>query len=179
VSFVKDMYGQEKGFDLIDARFSIIPPLSNIRQFAGNITRVTQWTSAKYKDMVILWLATLARLLQGHPNNIKIIKSGTDFILFARYHSHTETTLKYLHDVLSGISSNIHLIILYRKSQIISKIANSDPLLLYIECIREMGSASNSESELPGAAHENLFSDVYCSSNEVIYIRQLLQWEPH
>ena len=31
VSFLKDIYGQEKGLDLIDERFSIIPRFSNIR----------------------------------------------------------------------------------------------------------------------------------------------------
>jgi len=33
VSFLKDIYGQEKGLDLIDEQFSIIPRFSTIRQF--------------------------------------------------------------------------------------------------------------------------------------------------
>jgi len=46
--------------------------------------------------MVKVWLAVLAPLVRGHPDDFKFIKSVTDFILIASYHSHTETTLKYL-----------------------------------------------------------------------------------
>jgi hypothetical protein len=62
-----------------------------------------------HKDMVRVWLAALATCLKGHPAHLKVIKSVTDFIFIAHYNPHTKTTLKYLQDVLSGISSNIHL----------------------------------------------------------------------
>ena len=133
VSFLKDIYGQEKGLDLIDERFSIIPRFSNIRQFGDKLTRVKQWTGAEYKDMVKVWLAALAPLLKWHPDHFKFIKSVTDFILITSYHSHTETTLKYLQDALSGISSNIHLFLPYRKSHSMSKIPKIHSLLHYIE----------------------------------------------
>jgi hypothetical protein len=42
VSFLKDIYGQEKGLDLIDERFSIIPRFSNIHQFGSKLTHVKQ-----------------------------------------------------------------------------------------------------------------------------------------
>jgi hypothetical protein len=63
VSFLEDIYGQEKGFDLIDEVFSIIPHFSDIRQFGDKLTRVKQWTSAEYKDMVKVWPSALAPLL--------------------------------------------------------------------------------------------------------------------
>jgi hypothetical protein len=92
-----------------------------------------QWTGAGYKDMMKVWLAALAPLLEGHPNHFKFIKSVTDFILITSYHSHTETTLKYLQDALSGISSNIHLFVPYRKSHSMSKIPKIHSLLHYID----------------------------------------------
>jgi len=46
VSFLKDIHGQEKGLDLIDEWFSIVPPYSNIQQFGDKLTHVKQWTSA-------------------------------------------------------------------------------------------------------------------------------------
>jgi hypothetical protein len=177
VSFLKEMYGKEKGLDLIDERFSIIPRFSNIRQFGDKLTRVKQWTGAEYKDMLKVWLAALAPLLKGHPDHFKFIKSVTDFILITSYHSHTETTLKYLQDALSGISSNIHLFLPYRKSHSMSKIPKIHSLLHYIECIREMGSADNSDTEISEAAHKNLIKDGYRSSNKVNYIPQMLRWE--
>jgi len=177
VSFLIDIYGQEKGLDLIDEGFSIIPRFSNVRQFGDKITRVKQWTGAEYKDMVKVWLAALAPVHKGHPNDFNFIKSVTDFISITSYHSHTETTLKYIQDALSGISSNIHLFLPYRKSNSMSKIPKIDSLLHYIECIREMGSADNSDTEISEAPHKNQTKDGSRSSNKVNYIPHMLRWE--
>jgi len=94
VSFLKDIYGQEKSLDLIDERLSIIPRFSNIRQFGDKLTRAKQWTGAEYKAMVKVWLAAHAALLIGHPDHFKFIKSVCDFILIPSFHSLPKTTLK-------------------------------------------------------------------------------------
>jgi len=177
VSFLKDIYGQGKGLNLIDERFSIIPRLSNIRQFRDKPTRVKQSTGAEYKDTVNVWLAPLAPLLKGHPDHFNFIKSVTDFISIASYHSHTKTILKYLQDALSGISSNIYLFQPYHKSHGMSKILKIYSLLHYIECIKEMGSADNSDNEISEGVHKNLIKDGYHSSNQVRNILQMLRWE--
>jgi len=83
--------------------------------------------------MVKIWLPALAPLINGHPNLFNFMKSVIDFILIASYHSHTETTLKYLQDALSGISSNIHLFLPYRKSHSMSIIPKIHSLLHGIE----------------------------------------------
>ena len=98
--------------------------------------------------MVKVWVAPL---LKGHPDNFMFVKSATDFILIASYHSHTETTPKYLQVAFTGICSNIHLFLPYRKSHSISRICKIHSLLHYIECIREMGSAHNSDTEISEA----------------------------
>jgi len=179
IGFLKDIYGHEKDLDLIDERFSIIPHFSDICQFGDKLTCVKQWTGAEYKDMVKIWLPALAPHLKGHPDHFKFIKSVTDFILIASYHSHNETTLKYLQDALSGISSNIHLFLLYRKSHSMRKIRKVHSLLHYIECNREMGSADNSDNKISEAAHKNIIKDGYHSFNKVNYIPQMLRWEIH
>jgi hypothetical protein len=163
--------------DLIDERFSIIPRYSDKRQIGDELTRVKQWTGAEYKDMVKVRLAALAPFLKGHPDHCKFIKSVTDFILITSYHFHTETTLKYLQAALIGISSNIHLFLPYRKRHSMSKIPTIHSLLYYIECIREMGSPDNRDTEISEAAHKNLIMDAYCCSNKVNYIPQMLRWE--
>ena len=160
--------------DLIDERLSIIPRFSNRCQFGDKLTHLKQWTSAEYMEMVKVWLAALAHLLKGHPDNFKFSKSVTDFILIASYHSHTKTTLKYLQDAVSGISTNINLFLPYRESHSMSKIPKFCSLLHYIECMREVGSADNSDTERSEAAHKNLMKDDYHSSNKVNYIPQIL-----
>ena len=177
VSFLKDIYGQEKGLDLIDEQFSIIPRFSNICQFGDKLTHVKQWPSAKYKDIVKVSLSALAPRLKGHPEHFKFIKSVSDFILIASYHSHTKTMLKYLLDVLSGISSNIHLFLPYRKSHSMSKIPKIHLLLHYIKCITEIGSDDHCDIEISEAAHKIIIKDCYHSSNKVNYIQQMMQWK--
>ncbi|KAF8247655.1 hypothetical protein K440DRAFT_516648, partial [Wilcoxina mikolae CBS 423.85] len=161
----------------IDEQCFALPGFSDIRQFADKLTRVKQWTGSEYKDMLKVWLAALAPLLKGHPNHLKFFKSVTDFILIARYHSHTETTLRYLQDTFHGISRNIHLFLPYRHNQSISKIPKIHSLFHYIKCIKEMGSDDNSDTEVSEAAHKNIINDGYRASNKVDYIPQMLRWE--
>ena len=85
-----------------------------------------------------------------------------------------QNTLKYLQDAVSGISTNINLFLPYRKSHSMSKIPKFCSLLHYIECMREVGSADNSDTERSEAAHKNLMKDDYHSSNKVNYIPQIL-----
>jgi len=104
------------------------------------------------------------------------IKSATDFILIASNRSHTETTLKYLQDALSGISSNIHLFLPYHNSHSMGKIPNIHSLLHYIEWIREMRSAKNSDTKISEAAHKNHIMDGYHSYNKVNYVPRIIWW---
>jgi len=131
------------------------------------------------KDMVQTLLAQFAPFLKGHPDHLKAIKSVTDFILITSYHSHPKTTLKDLQDALSGISSKIHLFLTYRNRHSMSEIPEIDSLLHHIECIREMGSHDNSDTEISEAAHETLLKDGYHYSQLVSNIPQMLQWETH
>jgi len=156
VSFLNNIYGQEEGLDLIDEQFSIIPRFSNIHQFGDRLTHVKQWTGAEYKDKAKVRLSAHAPRLKGQSDHFKFIKSVTDFILIASYHSHTETMLKYLQDALSAISSNIHLFLPYRMSHSMCKIPEIHSLLHYIECSREIGYADHSDTEISEAAHKNL-----------------------
>ncbi|KAF8252244.1 hypothetical protein K440DRAFT_510335, partial [Wilcoxina mikolae CBS 423.85] len=177
VDFLKDIYGAEKTLELIDEQSFALPRFSDICQFGDKLTRVKQWTGSKYKDMLKVWLAVLAPVLKGHPNHLKFLKSVTDFILIAGYHSHTKTTLRYLQDALHGISRNIHLFLPYHYNQSISKIFKIHSLFHYMECIKEMGSADNSDTEVSEPTHKILIKDGYRASNKVDYIPQMLQWE--
>ena len=174
VSFLNNIYGQEEGLDLIDEQFSIIPRFSNIHQFGDTLTHVKQWTGAEYKDKAKVRLSAHAPRLKGQSDHFKFIKSVTDFILIASYHSHTETMLKYLQHALSAISSNIHLFLPYCMSHSMCKIPEIDSLLHYIECSRGIGSADYSDTEMSEAAHKNLIKDSYCPSNKVNNVRRML-----
>ncbi|KAF8245028.1 hypothetical protein K440DRAFT_504296, partial [Wilcoxina mikolae CBS 423.85] len=176
VDFLKDLYGAEKALEVIKEQFFALPRFSYICQFGNKLTQVKQWTSSEYKDMLKVWLAALAPLFKGHPNYFKFLTSVTDFILVAGYHSHTDSTLRYLQNVLHSISRIIHLFLPYRHNQSISKIPKIHCLFHYIECIKKIGSTDNSDTDVSDAAHNNLIKDSYRASNKVDYIPQMLQW---
>jgi len=172
--FLKDIHGQVKGLDLIDKQLSIIPGLSNVHQFGDKLTPVKQWTGAKYKDMVKVWLGALAPLLKKYPSHFEIFKSVTNVILILSYHSHTETVLKYLQNKLSGIGSNMDLFQQYRESHSIITVPNIHSLLHYIKCIRVIDSADNSDNKVSKATHKGLIQDGYHSFNIFNYFLLML-----
>jgi len=134
--FWKIFMARKRCLDLMDEQFSIIPHFSNIRKLGDKLAHLKQRTGAEYKNMVTAWLAALAAVLTLHPDHIKFIKSLNDFILIANYHSHTETMLNYLQDMLSGITSNIHLFQPYHKSHSMRMISKIQSLFHCFECIR-------------------------------------------
>jgi len=130
-------------------------------------------------DMVKVWLAVLAPLLKRHPDHSAFITSVTHFQLIDSYHSHTKTMLKYLHDALCGISNNLHLCLVCRKSHSISKIPKIHSHLHYIQFTREMGTANNSYTEISETTHKILIKDSYRASNKVNCILQMFWWGTH
>jgi len=130
-SFWKDISGQEKGLDLTNEQFSIIPWFSITCQVGDNRIPVNDWNSAEYIDWVKVSLAVLARCLTAHTDNSKFIKSVINSIFIASYHSHSETMLQKLQDALSGINSIIHLILTYFMSHSMSKIPEIHSLVHY------------------------------------------------
>ncbi|KAF8248259.1 hypothetical protein K440DRAFT_642723 [Wilcoxina mikolae CBS 423.85] len=116
--------------------------------------------------MLKVWLAALAPLLKEHPNHLKFIKSVTDFILIAGYHTYIKTTHRYFQDELHGISRNINFFLPYRYNQSISKISKIHSQFHYIECIKEMDSTDNSDTEVSEAIHKNHIKDRYRASNK-------------
>lgn len=165
--------------NLIDQQFSIIAYFSDTGQFGNNLTCVKQWTGADYKDMVKDWIPACAPLLKGHPNHFIFIISVTDLILKTSYHSHTETSLKCLQDVPSGISSNIHCFLPYLKSHSLSIIPKIHSFLHFMGCIMEMDSANNNNNKISQVAHKICIKNGYHSSDNVNYTMQLLRWEMH
>jgi len=173
-SFWKDISGQEKGLDLTNEQFSIIPWFSITCQVGDNRIPVNDWNSAEYIDLVKVWLAVLARCLTAHTDNSKFIKSVINYIFIASYHSHSETMLQKLQDALSGINSIIHLILTYFMSHSMSKIPEIHSLVHFTKYIGEMGSANNSDSEISEVTHKSFIKNGYGSSSKVNYIQHML-----
>ena len=82
-----------------------------------------------------------------------------------------------LQDALTAISCGIPLFSDFRKSDDASGIPKLHAIYHYIECIRELGSADNTDTEQMESAYRWLIKDGYRASNEVEHVPQILEWE--
>jgi len=99
--------------------------------------------------------------------------------MICSYGIHTKATPKYEQSVLSGVCCYILLSLLYLVSHSIINTPAIQSHLYYIECIREMGSADLSNTKIPEVAYKQSIQDCYDSTNQVIYIQQMLRWVTH
>ena len=78
---------------------------------------------------------------------MRFLKVVTDFIVITSYHSHSDSTLGYLQDTHNAISRGLPLFSDFRKSDNASGISKLHEIYHYIECIHEMGSSDNIDTE--------------------------------
>jgi hypothetical protein len=181
IGFLSTKYGSvTRAKREIDRCFSLVPGFTGLQNFGSRITKVSQWTGAEYKDMVKVWIPALAPLFSGYPQHLAFLQHLTSFIHLSGYHSHTQTTLGYMQEALDGVKSGFHLWADYRP-------ANEDPNCAhiptihfmdhYIETIKDMGTADNSDTEFTEATHRWLCKNAYRTTNKVDYIPQILAWK--
>lgn len=103
--------------------------------------------------MLKAWLTVLAPLLKGYPDHMRFLKAVTDFILITGYHTHSDSTLAYLQDALNAIGCYLLHFSDFRKSDDASGIPKLHAIFHYVECIREIGSADNMDTEQTESAH--------------------------
>ena len=177
IKMLESIHGVGKAAELVDKRFAEVPHFTDLRNFGHKFSGIQQWTGAEFKDMLKVWLAVLAPLLKGYPDHMRFLKAVTDFILIAGYYSHSDSTLGYLQDALNAISRGLPHFSDFRKSDDASGIPKLHAIFHYVECIREMGSADNTDTEQTESAHRWLIKDGYRASNKVDYVPQILEWE--
>ncbi|KAI5777101.1 hypothetical protein EDC01DRAFT_624493, partial [Geopyxis carbonaria] len=183
IRFLSDKLGKEEALRQIDERFHAIPHFTGLRALGkGRITKVKQFTGAEYKDMLRVWIPALAPLFTGYPQHITFMRHLMDFILISGYHQHTEDNLGYLKEALDGMAAGMHLWAPYRNSTNTGddsnvKVPTMHAMSHYIECIQDMGSCDNTDTEAFEGAHHWMCKLAYRASNKVNYVVQMLAWE--
>lgn len=176
MALLTKIYGS-RASEVVDDGFANIPPFVGLRNFGHRFTKVTQWTGSEYKDMLAVWIPLLAPLLKGFPHRLKGLRHLTDFILLAGYHSHTDTTLRYLKSALVGYGKSLDGFLEFRENNSFAGIPKLHAMIHYVECIKEFGSTDNTDTEVSESAHSWLIKDAYRATNKVDYIPQMLKWE--
>lgn len=157
----------------LDNRFKAMSQFSSLRHFKQGISTVKQWTGTEHKEMQRVFLAVIAGAV-----DIRLFKAARavlDFIYYAEYYTHTDTTLIRMQDALNifHADKSIFIELDIRQHFNIPKIHSMQH---YIPSIRNLGSADGYNSESPERLHIDFAKDAYKASSRVDYISQMTHW---
>lgn len=156
----------------LDARFRSMPSHPDARHFKKGISSVSQWTGTEYKNMEKVFLGAIAGAVD--TNVIRPVRAVIDFIYYAHFAVHTESTLQCMRDVLktfhetkavfinNGSRNSDHFNIPKLHSQI-----------HYVEAIQAFGTADAYNSEMPERKHITV-KTAYQATNKKDTIKQMV-----
>lgn len=89
------------GFNEYDVRLKALQPVRGYRHFKKGISHISQWTGREDRELQ----RTTVALIAGAPNVtdevMRNVRAYHDFLYFAQYRSHSDSTLRYLTQALN------------------------------------------------------------------------------
>ncbi|KAI0283817.1 hypothetical protein BC826DRAFT_1093774 [Russula brevipes] len=150
------------GVKAMDDRFKAMTNFPGLKHFKNGISGVSQWTGNEHKEMERIFLGIIAGAVQ--PQVITAAKAILDFISYARYQSHTTSTLIKMQQALDKFHmvKDIFIELGVRRSFNIPKIHS---MLHYINGIQQLGSADGLNTETSERLHIDYAKQGYRASN--------------
>ncbi|KAI0281068.1 hypothetical protein BC826DRAFT_1094230 [Russula brevipes] len=161
------------GVKAMDDRFKAMTNFPGLKHFKNGISGVSQWTGNEHKEMERIFLGIIAGAVQ--PQVITAAKAILDFISYARYQSHTTSTLIKMQQALDKFHmvKDIFIELGVRRSFNIPKIHS---MLHYINGIQQLGSADGLNTETSERLHIDYAKQGYRASNGRDFIMQMTVW---
>lgn len=156
-----------------DARFQAMPEFHGLRHFKRGISTVSQWTCTEHKEMQRVVLGVIAGAVE--PRVFNATRAVLDFIYYAQFHAHTDTTLTRMQDALTVFHANKAVFVELGLRQHFN-IPKVHSMRHYVQSIRSLGSADGFNSESPERLHINYAKGAYQASSKVDYIAQMTHW---
>ena len=161
------------GSDEVDRRFKSMTRHPTLRHFKKGISLVSQWTGNEYKNMEKVFLGVIAGAADGQV--IRAVRAVVDFISYARFEVHTETSLEKMDRAWSAIheSKKVFLELGIRENFNIPKFHS---LIHYISAVRTHGSLDGYNTESPERLHIDFAKAPFRSGNKRDYTAQMATW---
>ncbi|KAG1766577.1 hypothetical protein EDD22DRAFT_950504 [Suillus occidentalis] len=140
-----------------NARFQAMPKFHSFHHFKRGILAVSQWTCTEHKEMQRVVLGLIAGAVKPHV--FQAAHATLNFIYYAQYQSHTDTTLAQMQDALDEFHVN--------------KLSLSSSVFINISTYPN---ADGFNLESPEQLHINYAKDAYQASSKVDYIAQMTHW---
>nr|VWO99818.1 Beta-lactamase (EC [Ganoderma boninense] len=162
------------GKDEIDRRFKAMTRHSGVRHFKNGISKVTQWTGNKYKNMERVFLGVVAGAAEKRVTHT--VRAVLDYIHYSHYETHTDLSLDTLHSTWLGFHhhKSVFVDLGVRKDFNFPKGHSPEH---YEPSIRAFGTADGYSTELPERLHIDYAKQAYGASNrQDTYIKQMAKW---
>ncbi|KAG8728949.1 hypothetical protein FRC11_009853, partial [Ceratobasidium sp. 423] len=159
--------------DLIDERYSALPPHPSLVSFNYGVTSLSQTTGRQHKSMEKSLVAVI--LGQVSPETVRAVQVAMDFIMLASLMTHTTSTLLWLRETLDTLHA-LKWVFLHPKVREDFNFPKFHALMHYIDAIRSHGSLDGYNSEISERLHIDLAKNAYRASNKREYMRQMAAW---
>ncbi|KAI5999520.1 Zn-finger domain-containing protein [Pisolithus albus] len=157
----------------IDLRFQSMTRFPALRHFKKGISMVSQWMGTEQKEMQRVFVGLLSGMLDNSV--LLLARSLLDFIYYAQFQQHTDTSLKAMQDSLKTFHDYKHVLVELEVRQDFN-IPKLHSLQHYIASIRALGSADGYNTEYLEHLHIDYAKDAYRASNKRDYVEQMAMW---
>jgi len=134
------------GRDEIDLRFKSMTTHPSLCHFQKGVTLVSQWTGQEYKELEKVFLGVIAGATDGAV--VSAVQVVLDFIYYARFECHTDSTLKKLKTAWTDFHKKKSIFIDHSVREHFN-IPKLHLMQHYLHMIKSHGTADNFNTELP------------------------------
>ncbi|KAG2337403.1 hypothetical protein BDR05DRAFT_978504 [Suillus weaverae] len=156
-----------------NAHFQAMSDFHGLHHFKRGISTVSQWTCTEHKEMQRIVLGVIAGAVEPHV--FWAVRAVLDFIYYAQYQAHMDTTLAWMQEALDVFHMNKAVFVELRLRQHFN-IPKVHSMHHYVQSIQALGSADGFNSESPECLHIDYAKDAYQASSKVDYIMQMTHW---
>ena len=154
----------------VDLCFKSMTGHPSLRHFQKGITLVSQWTGREYKELEKVFLGVVAGAADEAV--ISAVRSILDFIYYAHFESHTDSTLKKLQDAWTEFHEKKSVFVQHGIREHFN-IPKFHSMQHYLHMIISHGTPDNFNTELPERLHIDIAKDAFDHSNKKDFIAQM------
>lgn len=156
--------------DEADLRFKAMTTHPSLRYFKKGISLVSQWTGREYKELEKVFLGVLVGAAEARV--VSAVKSTLDFIYYAHFEHHTDSSLQKLHEAWESFHER-KAVFVDREIREHFRIPKLHSMQHYVHMIKSHGTTDGYNTELPERLHIDIAKDTFGHTNKKEYISQM------
>ena len=158
----------------LDQRFRVVPPFQGLKRWK-HYSLVSQWTGAEYRSLCRQLVPVLAPILSKvSVGAMHCTRAIMDFVMLARYASHTEETLRYMEHTLFRIDKTKGALREHRPTKAFNFL-KWHAMSHYTYLIRRYGAAIGFDTAISETEHIEQVKNFYARTNKKDFEVQILR----